>query len=374
MATMVYIQRRLHHGGWYAEGDDPMYWLLAIGSTAGLVVCVVFERCQEGGKGRVARFASLTQKGSLAEVDPAVRRRLERWVNGGRNMLDFWTGGFLIGKATAEQFVKVFETVALLCALLLTVGVTYFTATDSEALHLHGIVCCVANCSLLLGTLMSTFFAITFGTLSSEADTELFVGLMGQVLLRGPILMFVVGLSLLYSEMVLWFKITIDAGSACTLCLTSCLTLAPLFFHGMHKMGWATQVVNEEAAAQRRRAGPPTLEGLRQSFGAYLESKDGNCLALDRDEFLESLDGTGIRATSVQRDLAGQIFDAHVKAELRIMMKQGASDALDCGSAPASDEERSDTALSPSPVQPECSVKHSGKRALSQIFDDMQAF
>lgn len=351
MGMAADMQRRLHHGGWYDEGDDPMYWLLLIGCCAGVAATVTFERWQEGGKGRVAKFASLAKLDSPAEVDPAVRRKLGRWVNGARNVLDFWTGGFLMAhvKATPEQFVKVFETLALLCALLLSVGVTYYTASTSLAMHLHGVVCCVANCSLLLGTLMSTFFAVTFGTLKSQEDTELFVGLMGQMLLRGPIFMFVVGLSLLYAEMVLWFKMTIDAGSACTFCLTSCLTLAPLFFHCMHKMGWATQVVNEEAAAQLRRAGPPTPEGLRQSFQAYLESKDSNCLALDRDEFLEGLGCAAVRATSVQRALAGQIFDAHVEAELSIIMKQETLKGVDFGNAPSSSELSVDvkTPLSP---------------------------
>jgi hypothetical protein len=309
--------RQLHHGGWYAEDDDPQFWHLALGVTAGLILVTLFEFYQRGGATTVARFVSLTGKEESSAVDPAVRRRLATWVNGAANVVDFWSGGFLVcqDKATPEQYVKVFETLGLLSALLLTVGVTYFTASDQD-FHLHGVVCCVANCSLLLGTLMSTFFAVALGTFQSSQQVDLFVGMIGRIILRGPILFFVVGLILLYGEMVLWFKMTIDAGSTCVICLTMCLILAPIFLHSMHKIGWAVKIVKEETAAEQRLAAAPTPEGLRARLEAYVDSKGGACLLMDRDEFLEGLDTAGIRATSVQKTLAGRLFDAHVEEAL----------------------------------------------------------
>lgn len=298
-----------------------MYWLLGVGMAAGVLVTLAFESKQGllgGNAARMSRLKSLTKKGEAATLDPRVQHKLARWVNGISNICHFWTGGFMVpngNAASREQYIKMYEMLALLSALLLTVGVTYYTASDAS-MHLHGVLCCVANCALLLGTLMSTFFAGAVSMFGAQVHVDLLVGLFGINLMRGPMILFVIGLGLLYLEMVLWFKMTVDAGATCTLCLSACFTMAPLFFHTMHKMGWAVEVVAEEIRAESRNAKMPTPEDLQACFRRYLDDHEGICLSLDRDEFLALLEVPGVRVTSVQRVFAGQIFDAYVEEEL----------------------------------------------------------
>ena len=40
---------------------------------------------------------------------------------------------------------------ALVCALLLSIGVSFYTAQPKD--HLFGLVACIANCALWMGTL-----------------------------------------------------------------------------------------------------------------------------------------------------------------------------------------------------------------------------
>lgn len=125
-----------------------------------------------------------------------------------------------------------------------------------------------------------------------------------------------VGGILLFLEMVLWFRITFDAGLHHNLCLGACFVIMPLFLHTMHKLGWAVEIVNEEALVEKRHATTPTPEDLRAGLRTYTASKGGECLALDRDEFLALLEKPWGQVTSVQRAFAKQIFDAHVESEL----------------------------------------------------------
>ena len=84
---------------------------------------------------------------------------------------------------------------ALVCALLLSICVTFYTSNPSD--HLYGVVCCVANCSLWMGTLSSAFFAVVIHTCESDEQVGLLVGLYGNSLMRVPMILFVWGSTLL---------------------------------------------------------------------------------------------------------------------------------------------------------------------------------
>ena len=88
----------------------------------------------------------------------------------------------------------------------------------------------------------------------SDDELELLVELIGTLFFRAPMLLFVWGSLIVFLEFVLYFKIHVDAGFNCSMCLASCFVLVPLFVHCMHKMGWAAAVVHAESASRRRRA------------------------------------------------------------------------------------------------------------------------
>jgi hypothetical protein len=84
-----------------------------------------------------------------------------------------------IYKFNKEHFRKVFEMLALICALLSTISVTFYTATENPH-HAYGIICCIANCALWMGMLSAIFFAIVISTCETDAQLELLVGLYGN--------------------------------------------------------------------------------------------------------------------------------------------------------------------------------------------------
>jgi hypothetical protein len=135
-------------------------------------------------------------------------------------------------------------------------------------------------------------------------------------------MLFVWGTSTIFLEFILYFKLNVDPGFPCSMCLGTCFVVAPLFFHCLHKMGWAAAVVHTEAAAAKRSAVVPTVNEIQATLFAYVKMKGGNVLALDRDEYLDALGGS-LRTThisSVQRAFAAKLFDAHVESELSMMM------------------------------------------------------
>ena len=186
-------------------------------------------------------------------------------------------------------------------------------------------VCCIANCALWMATLSSAFFAVVINSAcGSDRECQLLVGLYGKNLMRVPMLLFVAGCVLLFLEFVLFFKINVDAGFKCSLCLASCLILAPLFFHSMHKMGWAAAVVRGHTSAEERRAVPLTAAEVRACFDAYVSSQGPNVLAWDCDEFVSGLVHCKRHAkvTSTLKKMACQLFEAHVSDELASMASQ----------------------------------------------------
>ena len=225
-------------------------------------------------------------------------------------------------------------------ALLLSICVSFYTSNASN--HLYGIVCCVANCALWMATLSSAFFAVVINACADDAQVQVLVGLFGRPLMRVPMMMFVWGSTMLFLEFILYFKINVDSGFNCSLCLGSCLVLMPLFFHCMHKMGWSALVVMEDAAACRRSAVAATPADIRARLRLYVaaaqqqQDDDGqgggggggggggsgsgsSVLALDCDEFLASLVDPRVKATSVATAYARRLFDAHVEAALAAM-------------------------------------------------------
>ena len=189
-----------------------------------------------------------------------------------------------------------YEMLALVCALLLSVCVTFYTSNASD--HVYGIVGCVANCALWMATLSSAFFAVVINTCETDEQVSLLVNLYGRNLMRVPMMLFVWGCTMLFLEFILFFKLNVDAGFSCSMCLGSCLIVAPLFFHSMHKMGWSATVVHEQARAEQRLAQPPTTEDLHATLGLYIETKGTNPLAWDCDDFLHYLKKPHVKVTS----------------------------------------------------------------------------
>ena len=94
---------------------------------------------------------------------------------------------------------------ALVCALLLSICVTFYTSNPSD--HLYGVICCVANCALWMATLSSAFFAVVINTCEDDEHVQLLVGLYGRTLMRVPMMLFVWGCTMLFLEFVFYFKL-----------------------------------------------------------------------------------------------------------------------------------------------------------------------
>lgn len=334
------------------SGMDPMYWLMPVGLFLGLCVVKLYERKSTGGPAkRKETFRALTKNNDNkraeseqflnleliqrsfssvsdreSSLDPVIEQKLSREINGLSNVWEFWTGGVLHLQFSPEHYNKVYEMLALLSALMLGVGVTFYTA-DTNVAYDYGLVCCITNCTLWMCTLSSAFFATVVHTCQSNAQVALLVGLYGTWLMRVPMMLFVWGLMMLFLEFVLFFKINVDPGFHCSACLGACLVIFPLFLHMMHKMGWVASVVHHASEVAEREAVVPTPEDIQATFHSYVASKAskspkkspkgnaGNVLALDREEFLALLDVPGV--TSVQRAFAAELFDAHVKVQLK---------------------------------------------------------
>merc|ERR1712232_130590 len=101
-----------------------------------------------------------------------------------------------------------------------------------------------------------------FDICQTDEDVDLLVGPYGRRLLRAPMLLFTTGSVMVFFEFVLYFKFTIDAGLSCSLCLGGCGLFLPLFFHAMHKMGWAVNIVNKQIDNRTADSRVPTLEDL----------------------------------------------------------------------------------------------------------------
>lgn len=220
-------------------------WIILAGMAAGMVVVAIFEFLTEGSiKDRHLKFKVLTKHEERSPLDPVILKKLSGSVNGPRNMVNFWTGGFLLETHSKDHYTKTYEILALVCALMLSVTVSFYTSGNTNA-HLHGIVCCLGNCALWMCTMMSAFFMVAFEACKTDADVDLLVGLYGRKLLRAPMLLFTLGSVMVFLEFILYFKFTIDAGLSCSICLGGCGLFIPLFCHAMHKMGWAITVVNK---------------------------------------------------------------------------------------------------------------------------------
>ena len=290
--------------------------IMPVGLAIGLVVVYVFEKRSTTGSlsKRKALLASLTAEDDDAAgpqpLDPAVARQLGRWIDGYYNVAAFWSGGvYMDMRCSPSTFAKAYEMLALVSALMLTICVQFYTANSVHD-HVYGLLCCVANCFLWMSTISSAFFATAVSTCNTANDVALLVGMYGKGLMRVPMMLFVNGALLLFLEFVLYFKINVDPGYNCSVCLGACFCVVPLFMHCMHKMGWACGVVSANTEAKK---GTVTPAGIRGAFAAYVATKGGDgVLALDRGEFLGRLDA----ATSVQRTFAAQLFDTHVAAAL----------------------------------------------------------
>ena len=200
---------------------DNVYWLMPVGFLVGLTVVVIFERMQKGSKKseRKALFKSLTKRNEWKELDPNLAKKLEENVDSPGNIAHFWGGGALKG-LSKERYVQVYEMLALVCALMLSICVSFYTSA-AEMDHVYGVICCIANCALWMATLSSAFFVVAIGSCDNDRQVALLVEMYGTHLLRAPMILFVWGTSMLFLEFVFYFKIAVDPGFACSMCLTS---------------------------------------------------------------------------------------------------------------------------------------------------------
>lgn len=217
---------------------DPMYWLMPVGLVLGILVVVAFEVIGRRGSNRKELFKQLVRKSDNDSLHPSIEEKLMSAVDSPGNILDFWSGGSLTN-VSRDQLTKVYEMLALVCALMLSVCVAFYTASNKTD-YLYGIICCIANCTLWMGTLSAAFFCVVIHTCKSDREIELLQGLYGNFLMRVPMLLLVWGLVSLFLVFIWYFKLNIDPYFHCSLCLGGCFILAPLFFHCMHKVSHET--------------------------------------------------------------------------------------------------------------------------------------
>ena len=292
----------------------PMYWAIPIGAVLGALVVLAFERLTK----QMTRSPREALSDDNKRLAPEVEASLAAAVDGPRNVFEFWSGGLLFARRSMlsrEHLALSYEILAIVNALMLSVCVTFYTADDPDTLF--GLVCCIANCALWMATLSSAFFYVVVNSCDSDDELELLVELIGTLFFRAPFLLFVWGSFILFLEFVLYFKIHVDAGFNCSMCLASCFVLVPLFVHCMHKMGWAAAVVHAESASRRRRAAerPCTPVELKGAFLDYAASKP--VLSLDKGELRKfAEDRLGLLTTTAQHAFLDKLFDRYVDARL----------------------------------------------------------
>jgi hypothetical protein len=305
-----------------------MYWVMIVGLVSGVCVVIAFEAKTMN---RAAILAQTTGK-RVDDMGDSLQAALSSSVDGVKNMCNFWTGGLLFLQVTKEHLQKSYEMLAIVSALLLSIGVTFYTA-DATGDKLFGLTCCIANCFLWMATLASAFFSVVINSCEDDKQVDLLTVLYGTRLMRVPMALFVWGSILLFLEFVLYFKLHVDAGFNCSMCLAVCFVVVPLFIHCMHKMGWAAAVVHENTASDRRNARTPSVAELQAHLHTYIESKgaaDG--LDLDKDEYLALLKSRHHdKVTSTQREFCARIFDAHVNQILEKPVSQALESCLMTG-------------------------------------------
>lgn len=316
----------------YYEGP-PMYWIIPVGFVVGCIVVILFE-WYGGGLTKRQRVATYRSVMNASVVDDDVRKKLELNVNGFQILSDFWTGkGFSIANVSKHQLSRAYECVALISALMFTVSVTFYIENFTGD-HILGIVSCISNCALWMATLSSTFFLVVINSLfhddehfTHEKQLHVLVKLYGETLMRVPVILFVWGTLLIFLQFILFFKLHVDPGFPCSMCLGTCFIVAPLFFHCMHKMNWAIGVSN---TMTEKMSHPISVDEIEDALALYYKSKGGYCLSMDKSEFMKTLPQAvkKIKLTSVEVELASQLFDELALQELKKLkspVKDGAS-------------------------------------------------
>lgn len=196
---------------------------------------------------------------------------------------------------------------------MLTVSVAFYI--DSTSSDLLGTVSCLGCCAFWMGTMSSAFFTVTVNVLETQEEFELLRGLYGPELMTVPMILFVWGCFMAFLQLVFYFKTQIDANVS-YMCLSVCFLVAPLFFHSLHKMSWAHEIVDAKAEIDREQARALTPEDLRGRFMEYVATKKDNILDMDRDEFLSDLFGKGVKKTSAQQVYASRLFDVYLQSHV----------------------------------------------------------
>lgn len=306
-----------HHDEHVGSGGDAMYWLMPVGVVLGVFVVIAFEAVFGGRKKeRVRQYLKVTGQSENALVEPMVEEKLHSMINSVENIVQFWSGGSLCN-VNKDQLCKVYENLALVSALMLSVCVAFYTNSDS-ADYIYGMVACIANCTLWMGTLSAAFFAVVVHTCKTEDEVSMLIGLYGSHMMRVPLLLLIWGLAMLFLVFILYFKLNIDPYFHCSLCLGGCFIIAPLFFHALHRLGYVRNIVYAHYESRDRLGRTPSLCDLQNVLAEYIRStREPGVLSLDKTEFLHFLDKQlHLRIGSVARSCAADLFDTHVKDEL----------------------------------------------------------
>ena len=165
---------------------DAMYWLMPVGLVCGLLVVIVFERVSSSWRmsERKALFKSLTCREDWKELHPSLDEELEKKIDNVENVLHFWGGGAL-SYLKKDEYCKVYEMLALVSALMLSICVSFYTSSVKMD-HVYGLICCIANCALWMSTLSSAFFCVALGSCEDDKQAQLLVGMYGKYLMRVP--------------------------------------------------------------------------------------------------------------------------------------------------------------------------------------------
>ena len=296
----------------------PMYWLIPLGFVVGCIIIVLFEWYNGGltSQNRVRLYREVMNKkeGILHEN---LSKALELNIDGPVTMMKFWSGAAMTTDVSREKISRVYETLALISALMLTICVTFYTANEPGD-RLFGIVCCLSNCALWMATLSSTFLAVIINCLHHDSQMHPLVDLYGIFLMRVPMLLLVWGTMLIFLQFILYFKTNVDPGFPCSVCIGGCFVLAPLFFHCMHKMCWCVSVIN--IATELPQVGI-SVDEMKDALCSYYKAKDNYYLNMDKEEFLDGLPRAlkKLKLTSVETELASQLFDVLTLREVNLL-------------------------------------------------------
>jgi len=312
------------HGGGL-DGSDPMYWIIAIVGVVGVILTLVFEYFDN------MLFEDVVNQSVMDDEEHEIHVKYSSNINSFDNVFRFWTGQYLRNLIDKNHFSNVYKSIALIAAVLWSVGTEFYTANTQGAFpsdHAYGIVSCVANCALWMSCLSATFFSIAVSACKNNAELHLLVNLYGEWLLPIPLIFLLWGTGLLLSQFFIYFHNTVDSGFWLTIAISCCLSMIPLFIHCLHKMGWAMSIVQTEMKFREEKNLTQGTEDIREALKQYLISKPDNVLHYDMEEFIDTIHLPGTKMTTGKKIFAENLFNKQMADFLMIEAAKAVKDTL----------------------------------------------